>query len=145
MNRRSQTLSAATCALIASLAVGGVAEAKTLRGTVVHRSPKAHKFVGQAPPATAAPRPDQATLGAAHPPTGELASGDRDGGPDSSQRGDQASATESTSVSSDAPASDGGYWPLVIAMSGQIGWSSFSMCGTAYLLSGVGGAGPDGP
>jgi hypothetical protein len=44
MNRRSQTLSAATCALIASLAVGGVAEAKTLRGTVVHRSPKAHKF-----------------------------------------------------------------------------------------------------
>ncbi|MEA2253096.1 MAG: hypothetical protein QOG70_3338 [Solirubrobacteraceae bacterium] len=61
--------------------------------------------VGQAPPATAAPRPDHATPGAAHPPTGELAAGDRDGGPDSSQRGDQASTTESTSVSSDAPAS----------------------------------------
>jgi hypothetical protein len=44
MNRRSQTLSAATCALIASLALGGVAEAKTLRGTVVDRSPKTQKF-----------------------------------------------------------------------------------------------------
>ncbi|MEA2395860.1 MAG: hypothetical protein QOJ82_3751 [Solirubrobacteraceae bacterium] len=62
--------------------------------------------VGQAPPATAAPRPDHATPGAAHPPTGELASGDRDGGPDSSQRGDQASAAEPTGGSSDAPASD---------------------------------------
>jgi RNA polymerase sigma factor (sigma-70 family) len=62
--------------------------------------------VGEAPAATAAPRPDRAADGAGHAPGGEADAGDGGSdGADSSQRGDQASATESTGVSSDAPAS----------------------------------------
>jgi hypothetical protein len=45
MNRKSQTVLSLIAALFASLAIGGVAQAAPVKGTVVHRIASAHAFV----------------------------------------------------------------------------------------------------